>query len=74
TLMRTRAAFQDDSFQFRFGVILAETGDYFIAAPSGEGGFETFFDVGNGNDTDFNLKTTFLGGDLNNRFLFTVTQ
>lgn len=74
TLMRTRAAFQNDRYQFRFGVTLAETGNYFISTPSGEGVFETFFDVGNGNDKDFNLKTTIRGGDANNRFLFSVTE
>ena len=74
TLMRTRAAFENDSYKFRFGVILAEAGDYFISTPSGEGKFETFFDVGNGNDTDFNLKSSLRGGDASNRFLFTVTE
>jgi len=74
TLMRTRAAFQSDSYQFRFGVRLVDAGEYFISTPSGEGDFETFFDVGNGSDTDFNLKTSIRGGDSNNRFVFTVSN
>jgi len=74
TLMRTRAVFEEEGYRFRFGVTLAEAGNYFISTPSGEGDFETFFDVGNGNDTDFNLKTTLRGGDVNNRYLFSVTE
>ncbi len=72
TLMRTRATLEGEVYRFRFGVKLVEPGNYFISTPSGEGDFETFFDVGNGSDIDFNLKTTIKGGSTNNRFEFTV--
>ena len=74
TLMRTRAVYGTDSYLFRFGVILVESGSYFISTPSGEGDFETFFEVGDGSNNDFNVKTSIQGGDANNRFLFEVTD